>query len=109
MFKDVLAKETEVIPGIYVPAIRTAAGIIPIVPDPFLPFTVNSGDSSLKDYPAAIITENMLELHYVTTPKPRIFQLGTVQDLATKYRGVLFQGLVAKYAATHHAMVTVTR
>jgi len=109
MFKDVLAKETEVIPGISVPAIRTAAGIIPIVPDPFLPYVVNSGDNTLNDYPAVILTENMVEMHYVTTPKPRIFQLGLIQDLATKYRGVLFEGLVAKYAASHHAWVTVTR
>lgn len=107
--REVMAKETEVIAGISVSALKTAAGILPVIPDPFLPYTVNALDATKNDYPAAILTEDMIELHYVTTPKPRIFQLGLIQDLATKYRGVLFQGLVAKYAATHHAMMTVTR
>lgn len=108
-FKNIFAKDYQVVAGVQVQGIYTAAGILPVIPDPFLPYVVNGSDGTKNDYPAVILTEDQLELHYVTTSKPRIFQLGLVQDLATKYRGVMFQGLVAKYAATHHAWVTVTR
>jgi hypothetical protein len=55
------------------------------------------------------LTENLLEYHYVTTPQPRVFQMGLVNDIASKYALVKFGTLVVKAASYAHAILNLQR
>ncbi len=116
-----------VVAGLVVNGIATAAGTLPIIPDPFLANGVSgasASESGRTDYTAVILTESLVEYHYVTTPDPRVFQLGLEGNLGTRYAIVLFgapivkgnanasadqasvEGTTTTYA---HSKVTVTR
>lgn len=83
--------------GLTVNAIATQAGLLPLFPEPLLPGGVASTTESGKtDYNAVILTEPMVERHYVTSPRPRVFALGLDGGLATRYTVVLFDAVVAK-------------
>jgi hypothetical protein len=99
-------RELEVIPGLVVPAISTAAGILPIIPEPYLESTT-SGDNTI--YKFGILNEKLVEYHYVTTPLPRIFKLGLLEDLAGTYVVIKFGTLVVRGASIAHCIGTVTR
>jgi hypothetical protein len=94
--------------GVSVKSITTQCGVLPLVPEPFLP-AVPSGTAAYgfgaaatgyKNYLAAILSKDMVEMPYVHggdgNPKPRIFQLGLVGGLLGQYVGVLFNSIVAK-------------
>lgn len=104
--KNVMAREVEVVPGLIVPALATAAGILPLIPENQFQSTVSGTDTLFK---AAIVTENLIEYHYVTTPKPRVFKLGMTEDLAGTYVVVKFGAPVVRGAAIAHEIVTITR
>lgn len=85
--------------GLLVNAIATQAGLLPLIPEPFLlngPTGGSVTESGKTDYKAVILTEELVEYHYLTTPEPRVFQLGLEGGLATRYAVVLFGGVVAK-------------
>ncbi len=105
-FKNVLADLYEVVPGVQVRQMITAAGLLPVIPEPYLLSTTSGADTL---YPVGILTENLIEYHYVTAPEPRVFILGKVSDLATKYRAVKFGAPIAKGASYAHNIMTVTR
>ena len=50
--------ETEVIPGVIVKAIPTQAGLLPLVPEPFIP--ILSAPQSKKQYEAFILSEEFI-------------------------------------------------
>lgn len=89
----------EVTGGLLVNALATQAGLLPIISDPFLRNGATGGsatESGKTDYKAVILSEDLCENHYVTTPEPRVFQLGLEGGLATRYAVVLFSAPVFK-------------
>jgi len=113
--------------GLIVNALATQAGLMPLIPDWSLAngaAGASTSEAGKTDYKAAILMESMLEMHYLTTPEPRVFVLGLEGNLATRYAVVLFNAPVAKgkaNAATaqntgegtlttySHSVVTVVR
>lgn len=96
---DVTNADNEVIAGVRVMALTTAAGKIPIIPDWSLPAptTIAAGpNAGMKNYPIVLVTEDLIEYHYITTPEPRVFVLGLLGNLATQYVGVQFGAVVFK-------------
>lgn len=88
--------DVEVIPGIKVTGIMTVAGILPIITDIYCPVGK-----------IAIVNEDLLERQYITTPSPRLFQLGTEKDLATRYIAVLFDTFIVRAGSYGHLVLTI--
>lgn len=79
--------------GLRVMSLATQAGNLPIIPDHFLPNGPTGGsttEAGKTDYKAVILSENLVEYHYIGAPEPRVFQLGLEGGLATRYATVLF-------------------
>jgi hypothetical protein len=92
--------ETEIQPGVIVKAIPTQAGLLPLIPEPFIP-VYQSGLN--KQYEWMILSEEFIEYHWLTTPVPRIFQLGLVGNLAAQFVILKFGAVVAKGASYAHS------
>lgn len=88
--------DTQVVEGIDVPAILTAAGKLPIIADVYCP-----------QNKIAILDEDMLERQYVASATPRVYQLGTEKDLATRYIAVLFDTFIVRGGNYAHMIVDV--
>lgn len=98
--------QVEILPGVVVNAIPTQMGILPLVGDPAItvwPF----GSQSI--YTGFIVSEDMIEYHYLTDPLPRVFQLGLLGNLAAQYVVVKFGAVVVKGATYAHTALTTTR
>ncbi|HDR8003422.1 TPA: hypothetical protein QCY70_004937 [Bacillus cereus] len=100
--------------GISVAGLQTAAGLLPIIPEPFLPVDasingVAAAGAGLHNYPFAIVTEDLIEFHYVGSKAPRVFQLGTQANLQENYVGVMFGAPVAKAASQAHVVGAIVR
>ena len=93
--------------GIRVKMLSTQAGDLPLIPDWSLGYTgtIGSGSASL---PAYIVTEDLIEYHWLGDPTPRIFQLGLPNSMAYQYVAVKFGAPVVKGAGFAHCQVTVT-
>ena len=94
--------------GITVKMLSTQAGDIPLIPEWTLGYTGTPGSGSAV-LPAYIVTEDLIEYHWLTDPNPRVFQLGTPGSLASQYVVVKFGGLVVKGANYGHYQVLVDR
>jgi hypothetical protein len=105
---NVVLDTTEVVAGVRVKMLSTQAGDIPLIPEWTLGFTgtVGSGTAQL---PAYIVSENMIEYHWLTDPNPRVFQLGLPGSLQHQNVVVKFGGVVVKGAGYAHYRVNVTR
>jgi|SRR5580765_2623176 len=99
--------ETEIIPGVIVKAIPTQAGLLPLVPEPFIP--ILNAPSSKKQYEAFILSEEFIEYHWLTSPVPRVFQLGLLGNLASQFVIVKFGAVVAKAASYAHSHLYTVR
>jgi hypothetical protein len=97
------------IAGLSVQAIQTAAGVLPLIPEPFMPSTVNATRTENTDYGFAIVTESMIEYHYVGEKGIGLYELGTTGNLADSYVGVKFGAPVAKGPSYAHAYGVVER
>lgn len=98
----------ELVAGIKVLGVMTAMGILPIVPDPYLPIEDGvSGDAGKKLHHVAILSENLITRYYVGSPVPRIFAFG-IQDesLNEKYMALQYDCIVAKGADYAHTILT---
>lgn len=95
--------------GVEVRAIMTAAGILPIFPEPFMPSSVNATNPDNTDYGIAIVTEPMIEYHYVGEKGIYLFQLGTTGSLQEQYVGIKYGAPVAKGPGYAHAYGTIER
>jgi len=96
---DVTNRDNEVIAGVRVQALTTAAGKIPIIPDWSLPapaLITTGPNTGSHNYYCVIVSEDLIEYHYITTPEPRVFVLGLLGNLATQYVGVMFGAPVFK-------------
>jgi hypothetical protein len=94
--------------GLTVKTLSTQAGDIPLIPEWTLPYTGTPGSGSAV-LPAYIVTEDLIEYHWLSDPNPRIFQLGLPGSLASQYVVVKFGGVVVKGANYAHYQVLVNR
>lgn len=104
-------EKTMVTGGLLVTALATQAGMLPIIPDSFLPNGPTGGsttESGKTDYKAVILSEELVEYHYITQAEPRVFQLGLEGSLSTRYACVLFGAPVVKGNANASADQSVT-
>ncbi|MGB6251493.1 MAG: hypothetical protein WCC78_07690 [Terriglobales bacterium] len=94
--------------GLTVKTLSTQAGELPLIPEWALPYTgiPGSGNAVL---PAYIVTEDLIEYHWLTEPNPRIFKLGLPSTLMTQSVVVKFGGIVVKGANYAHYEVLVDR
>lgn len=95
--------------GLEVLAVMTAAGLLPIIPEPFMTEKANSTRPENTDYGIAIVTEPMIEYHYVGKKGMYLFQLGTATDLQQKFVGIKYGAPVAKGPSYAHAYGTIER
>jgi hypothetical protein len=112
-------RTVEVAAGVTVTCINTQAGVIPLIPEPFIPATTDtsygfaSPGLGNSNYFAVIVTEKMIERPVVHggdgNLKPRIFQLGLLSGLQGQYVGVHFSAIVAKRPDAAHAVVAIVR
>ncbi len=98
--------QVEILPGVVVQALPTQMGILPFVNDPFITI-FPSGSQSI--YTGFILSEEMIEYHYLTDAMPRVFQLGLLGNLAAQYVVVKFGAPVVKGSAYAHSYVLTTR
>jgi hypothetical protein len=105
---NVVLSSTEVAGGLRVKTLSTQAGELPLIPEWALGYTGTPG-SGTAVLPAFIVSEDMIEYHWLTDPNPRVFQLGLTGSLASQMVVVKFGGLVVKGASYAHAKVEVTR
>ena len=106
-FNTVLSTRT-VNGGFEVKTLSTQAGELPLIPEWTLPYSGTPGSGSAV-LPAYIVTEDLIEYHWLSDPNPRVFQLGMPGSLASQYVVVKFGGLVVKGASYAHAQVLVDR
>jgi hypothetical protein len=120
-------EKVEVIAGLRVTGLATQAGVLPIIPDPYLYNGATGGsttEAGKTDYYAVILSEPLVEYVYITSPQPRVFQLGLQGGLATQYAVPMFgapifkgkananqaQNVVESGEVTYaHSVVTVVR
>jgi hypothetical protein len=106
-FNVVLATKT-IEGGFTVKTLSTQAGELPLIPEWTLPYTGTPGSGSAV-LPAYIVTEDLIEYHWLGEATPRVFQLGVPGSLASQYVVVKFGGLVVKGANYAHYQVLVDR
>ena len=94
--------------GFEVKTLSTQAGELPLIPEWTLPYTGVPGSGSAV-LPAYIVTEDLIEYHWLSDPNPRVFQLGVPGSLASQYVVVKFGGVVVKGACYAHCQVLVDR
>lgn len=99
--------------GITVDGIRTALGVLPIIPEPFLgmdiPGFLTAASGGQHNYAFAIVSEDLIEYHYIGSKEPRVFQLGTLANLNESYVGVLFGAPVVKGASYAHVVGNIQK
>jgi hypothetical protein len=105
---NVVLSTTEVAAGLRVKTLSTQAGELPLIPEWTLGYTGTIG-SGTAQLPAYIVTEDLVEYHWLTDPNPRVFQLGLSGSLASQLVVVKFGAVVVKGASYAHYKVTVTR
>ena len=105
---NVVLSSTEVGAGLRVKTLSTQAGDLPLIPEWSIPYTGIPGSGSAV-LPCYIVSEDMIEYHWLTSPTPRVFQLGTPTSLASQMVVVKFGGVVVKGASYAHYKVVVDR
>jgi hypothetical protein len=105
---NVVLTTKEINAGYTVKMLSTQAGDLPLIPEWTLPYTGTPGSGSAV-LPAYIVTEDMIEYHWLSDPNPRVFQLGRPGSLASQYVVVKFGGVVVKGANYAHYQVLVDR
>jgi hypothetical protein len=105
---NVVLSTTQVAGGLTVKTLSTQAGDLPLIPDWSLPYTGTPGTGNAQ-LPVYIITEDMIEYHWLTNPTPRVFQLGTPSSLTSQMVVVKFGAVVVKGANYAHYQVIVDR
>ena len=105
---NVVLNSREISAGFSVKMLSTQAGDLPLIPEWALSYTGTPGSGSAV-LPAYIVTEDLIEYHWLSDPSPRVFQLGVPGSLASQYVAVKFGGLVVKGASYAHTQVLVDR
>lgn len=105
---NVVLSTKEIVAGVTVKMLSTQAGEIPLIPEWSLTYTGTPGSGSAV-LPAYIVTEDLIEYHWLTDASPRVFQLGTTGSLASQLMVVKFGGVVVKGASYAHYKINVNR
>jgi len=105
---NVVLNTVEITGGVRVKALTTQAGELPLIPEWALGYTgvIGSGSAVL---PAYIVSEDLVEYHWLTDPNPRVFRLGTPSSLSQQQVVVKFGAPVVKGANFAHYEVKVQR
>ena len=93
--------------GVRVKMLSTQAGDLPLIPDWSLGYTGTIGSGSAQ-LPAYIVTEDLIEYHWLGDPTPRVFQLGLPNSMTYQYVAIKFGAPVVKGAGFAHCEVLVT-
>ncbi|MGD0792592.1 MAG: hypothetical protein ABR920_12560 [Terriglobales bacterium] len=105
---NVVLSTAQITGGLTVKTLSTQAGDLPLIPEWALPYTGTPGSGSAV-LPAYIVSEDMIEYHWLTDPNPRVFKLGLPNSLITESVVVKFGGVVVKGASYAHYEVKVNR
>ena len=105
---NVVLSTAEIAGGLRVKTLSTQAGELPLIPEWSLGYTGTPG-SGTAVLPAYIVSEDMIEYHWLTDPNPRVFQLGLSGSLAQQLVVVKFGAVVVKGAGYAHYKVNVER
>jgi hypothetical protein len=105
---NVVLSTVQITGGLTVKALSTQAGELPLIPEWALPYTGTPGQGNAV-LPAYIVTEDLIEYHWLTDPNPRVFKLGLPNTLMTQSVVVKFGGVVVKGANYAHYEVLVNR
>lgn len=105
---NVVLSSTEIAGGLRVKTLSTQAGELPLIPEWALSYTGTPG-SGTAVLPAYILSEDMVEYHWLTDPNPRVFQLGMTGSLASQMVVVKFGAVVVKGAGYAHYKVEAHR
>jgi hypothetical protein len=105
---NVVLNTDKITAGFTVKMLSTQAGDLPLIPDWSLGYTGTPGSGSAV-LPAYIVTEDLIEYHWLGDPTPRIFQLGLPNSMTYQYVAVKFGAPVVKGANYAHYQVLVDR
>jgi hypothetical protein len=105
---NVVLSTTEVAGGLRVKALSTQAGELPLIPEWSIGYTGTPG-SGTAVLPCYIVSEDMVEYHWLTDANPRVFQLGLPGSLSSQMVVVKFGAVVVKGASYAHYEVKVDR
>ena len=105
---NVVLSTSEITGGLRVKTLSTQAGDLPLIPEWALSYTGTPGGGSAV-LPAYIVSEDMIEYHWLTDANPRVFKLGLPSSLMTESVVVKFGGVVVKGASYAHYEVKVNR
>jgi hypothetical protein len=105
---NVVLQTEEITAGLTVKMLSTQAGNLPLIPEWAIGYTGTPG-SGTAVLPAYIVTEDLIEYHWLTDPNPRVFQLGLVGSLASQMVVVKFGAVVVKGPNYAHYEVKVNR
>src|SRR5271167_4180291 len=105
---NVVLSTVQITGGLTVKALSTQAGELPLIPEWALPYTGVPG-SGTAVLPAYIVTEDLIEYHWLSDANPRVFQLGLTGSLASQMVVVKFGAVVVKGANYAHYEVKVNR
>ena len=100
--------QVEILPGVVVTAIPTQMGNLPLIGDGSITTIANyagTGYAGTNIYTGFIVSEDMVEYHYLTDPLPRVFQLGLLGNLAAQYVVVKFGAVIVIGASYAHTAV----
>jgi hypothetical protein len=106
-FLNLNVDKVQLTPGLVVTAIMTQAGLIPIVPDQAI--SVFPQGNGTFQHTFFIVSEDLVEYHYLTDPNPRVFQLGLTGNLGGQFVAVKFGAPVVKGASYAHGVLVMTR
>jgi hypothetical protein len=105
---NVVLTTVEITGGFRVKALSTQAGDLPLIPDWSIPYTGVPG-SGTAVLPAYIVTEDLIEYHWLSDPNPRVFKLGLPSALTQQMVVVKFGAPVVKGANFAHYQVNIQR
>jgi hypothetical protein len=105
---NVVLSTTEITAGLRVKTLSTQAGDLPLIPEWSLGYTGTPGSGSAV-LPCYIVSEDLIEYHWLTDPNPRVFKLGLPAALTSQMVVVKFGAVVVKGASYAHYEVKVDR
>jgi len=105
---NVVLSTTEITGGLRVKMLSTQAGDLPLIPEWALGYTGTPG-SGTAVLPCYVVSEDMIEYHWLTDANPRVFQLGLTGSLAQQMVVVKFGAAVVKGASYAHYEIKVNR